>query len=731
MGQGINFITRANQEAPRRQERAKLFTPEGGIHYYDSSVFGGTDTGEKIKTYSTKSEQIKANRGWAYAANDRISAFFGSSIKWQLKQLGKDDSEVIIKRHALLKLLREPNDAMTGSQLLYLHASYLNLVGESYIIPVGQNSQDKSLPAALHILPAHTVEYKINKDTGDEIITFGRDQYLENTINETKFFRDYNPDPERPYHGLSKIAAAAQAIDTDSKAKFYNQNFFANAAKPSIVIETEKQLSDLAYNRFKSQLSELHTGIANAHKPLLLENGAKSHQLSLTQRDMDFLQGRKFNMDEILAMFGMSPSMLGMIADSNRSNMEAAEYNFAKYVMLDRAKAFSSFIYKYLLADQYGDDHELTFENFIPANEEADTKRRESAVNRYQTVNEIRAERGLKALPGGDQLFRDANLVPLDSTGAPAGDDEDDDQDKDDKDDKGGGNEAPPDKDEEGKRSQRQTRAQQGEQRIKTAAPLLDAFESGFARVTRRTFEQQRQAIAKALGDFYGTRASKDDDLLKIVTEVLSAASWDPLLTDQYVPVYYALMSSAIIDSYRQIQDVDRPVSDDQMRAWVRERSQKISGEINDETRKQVVLTIKDGLAAGETHEQLRARVELLFGPSSSVRIERRTHYESGRVVSQADVLAWDASEVVEGKQWYTAHDPKVCAHCQAMDGKIVPLEGAFFDVGDVFEVDVVTKAGKKTTQKRKLDYEDIIGPPLDPGCRCVLLPVMKEGFAF
>ena len=63
------------------------------------------------------------------------------------------------------------------------------------------------------------------------------------------------------------------------------------------------------------------------------EAGLKANKLTATQKEMDFLETRKFNRDQILAMFGVSKSILGLIEDANRANMEAADYNHAKRVI--------------------------------------------------------------------------------------------------------------------------------------------------------------------------------------------------------------------------------------------------------------------------------------------------------------------------------------------------------------------------------------------------------------
>lgn len=77
---------------------------------------------------------------------------------------------------------------------------------------------------------------------------------------------------------------------------------------------------------------------------------------------------------------------------------------------------------------------------------------------------------------------------------------------------------------------------------------------------------------------------------------------------------------------------------------------------------------------------------------------------------------AWDVTE----KEWLTTKDDRLCDWCAAMDGKIIPVGGNFFDQGSQFNVQV-----GDVMRTLKLDYEDVGTPPLHPDCRCTVLPVV------
>jgi hypothetical protein len=73
----------------------------------------------------------------------------------------------------------------------------------------------------------------------------------------------------------------------------------------------------------------------------------------------------------------------------------------------------------------------------------------------------------------------------------------------------------------------------------------------------------------------------------------------------------------------------------------------------------------------------------------------------------------------VEGKEWFTALDERVCQHCWPMNGKIIWLKEDFFKKWSEY----VGANGWVL----KLDYESVKWAPLHPRCRCTLLPILKE----
>lgn len=373
-----------------------------------------------INRYGSKASQLEANVGAVWQANE-IICIAASNVEIKLRKRNSKGGWDDVPEHELLNLIEQPNAFLTGKQLRKLHFTYLNMVGEAYELKLDVDKRT-NLPRALHVLPAHTTDFVLGKTWDDSKVKHGNDEYSLFDV-----IRDLNPDPKNPYRGRGVIAAAASTIDTDQQAKEYNRRFFANSARPSVVVETPNEMADNAYERFKQSFNDAFTGTENAHKPIIVE-GATVKPFMLTQKEMDFLASQQFTRKEILAFFFVAGAMLGDLDNANRSNLEATEYNLAKYAVKPRVEQYLELLNNRLVKLV---DTSLEFytDPIVPEDLEAKLKEASAAVNKWATIDEVRKLYGLEELPDGrgKVMYIAANLVPIEMAGtvpvsAPAAD---------------------------------------------------------------------------------------------------------------------------------------------------------------------------------------------------------------------------------------------------------------------------------------------------------------------
>lgn len=160
------------------------------------------------------------------------------------------------------------------------------------------------------------------------------------------------------------------------------------------------------------------------------------------------------------------------------------------------------------------------------------------------------------------------------------------------------------------------------------------------------------------------------------------------------------------------------------IQAFMEARSIKLASDINDETEKQLRATLTEAINAGESTFQMRARIELVMGTATIMRADLISRTEVARAQSAGDIYAWTQSGVVDGKEWYTAMDERVCKFCGPMNGRIIGLEENFFNKGDLQVETTTNKKGEERQVTYNHSYDDVPGAPLHPKCRCTLLPV-------
>lgn len=156
-------------------------------------------------------------------------------------------------------------------------------------------------------------------------------------------------------------------------------------------------------------------------------------------------------------------------------------------------------------------------------------------------------------------------------------------------------------------------------------------------------------------------------------------------------------------------------------------RTSKIAKDVNDETEKQLRASLTEGINAGESTHQIRARIELVMGIASTMRADLIAMTEVARAQSYADIAAWDQSGLVTAKEWYTARDERVCKFCGPMHGRVIDLEENFFNKGDIQVESGKNRKGEKTNFTYHHDYDSVSGAPLHPRCRCTLLPIRSR----
>ena len=102
---------------------------------------------------------------------------------------------------------------------------------------------------------------------------------------------------------------------------------------PSGVVEAEGEINSTLAKRIKKRFRESMQGYKNTGDVMVFGNGAKFKPLSLPPKDLDFIESKKMNRDEIMSLFGVPKPIMGIYEDVNLASAKTSEYIFAKWTL--------------------------------------------------------------------------------------------------------------------------------------------------------------------------------------------------------------------------------------------------------------------------------------------------------------------------------------------------------------------------------------------------------------
>lgn len=258
--------------------------------------------------------------GWVYRAVSIISRNLA-----QVPIVVYNNENEIEWDHPLTQLFAKPNPRFGSNNMLQLLTSWLNLAGEGYWyrnIVAGRTTE------LWPITPDRIVVKTISPDglqvRYEEILTNGvAPSGLQ--FNEQTIIPFMLPDPANPFKGIGPLQVAARAVDTDSDQTAWNKAAMQNRGVLDGFFSFDRDITDdNTFNFLLAKIKERFSGAARAREPGVIGSSAKYTRLSLGPVEMDFLNSRKFNREEIFIIFGVPPQLAGVTDTMTYNNFESA-----------------------------------------------------------------------------------------------------------------------------------------------------------------------------------------------------------------------------------------------------------------------------------------------------------------------------------------------------------------------------------------------------------------------
>lgn len=293
-----------------------------------SFLFGRTTSGKPVN-------ERTAMQTTAVYACVRILAEAVASLPLHVYEYQDDGGKKLVHDHPLYYLLHdEPNPEMTSFVFRETLMSHLLIWGNAYA-QIIRNGAGRVL--GLYPLLPDKMDVQ-RDDRGNIYYVYSRNS------DENPMFKEYGDirlKAEDVLHipglgfdgliGYSPIAMAKNAVGMTLACEEYGASFFANGANPGGVLEHPGVLKDPS--KVRESWNSVYRGVNNAHKIAVLEEGMKYQQIGIPPEEAQFLETRKFQINEIARLYRIPPHMVGDLDKSSFSNIEQQSLEFVKYTL--------------------------------------------------------------------------------------------------------------------------------------------------------------------------------------------------------------------------------------------------------------------------------------------------------------------------------------------------------------------------------------------------------------
>jgi len=298
----------------------------GGSRY--SFLFGGTTAGKPVNEHT-------AMQMTAVYSCVRILSETLAGLPLHVYRYNDSGGKEKNLKHPLYKLLHdEPNPEMTSFAFRETLMSHLLLWGNAYA-QIIRNARGE----VIALYPLMPNKITVDRDSAgrlfylyqrglEDVASLGKDSQV--YLNPT----DVLHIPGLGFDGLvgySPIAMAKNAVGLAIATEEYGAKFFANGAAPGGVLEHPGTIKDP--QKVKESWNAAYQGSTNAHRVAVLEEGMKYQAIGISPEQAQFLETRKFQINEIARIFRVPPHMLADLEKSSFSNIEQQSLEFVKYTL--------------------------------------------------------------------------------------------------------------------------------------------------------------------------------------------------------------------------------------------------------------------------------------------------------------------------------------------------------------------------------------------------------------
>lgn len=311
-----------SRDAPKRERRnAPSKEMQDFIRGVEVDFLGNSNSGVRV-------DELRALQTSAVYACVKILAETIGSLPLHLYKRGKNGAKEMAEQHPLFSCLYElPNEETTSFQFREMMMTSLLLWGNAYARKIRKQGH----VTELWYLKPQNMAVERDAVTGEIKYT-----YSDDITNQTVIYK-----PDQVFHvkglsidgvlGLSPIAQAREAVGLSLATEEYGAKFFGNGARPGGVLEHPSVLKNP--DQLRESWNKIYQGTRNSHKVAVLEEGMKYHSIGIAPEDAQFLETRKYQVNEICRIFRVPPHLVADLDRATFSNIEHQSIEFVQHTI--------------------------------------------------------------------------------------------------------------------------------------------------------------------------------------------------------------------------------------------------------------------------------------------------------------------------------------------------------------------------------------------------------------
>jgi len=322
----------------------------------------------------------------------------------------RDGGKEIAREHPLYRILHtKPNGWQTSvewREQLMLHMLSHGQAFNEKVYSGGQISE---------IIPLHPSRMKLEQLENNRLRYSYREDKGSSTVYTQDAIMHIRGMSDDGVNGMSMVELARDAIGLARACEIHGATFFGNGARPGVILSTDQMLSPEAAENTRNQWERAHRGPDRSNRTAVLQGGLKVSELGGNNQESQFLEARRFQVEEICRIFGVPPHLAGDLSRSSFSNIEQQSLDYLQNGLMPWLRRIESAIARDLLD---GDD-EYFAEFDTRGVLRADAAGRAAYYNTLwnlgvASVNEIRSWENMNPVEGGDTRFVQLNMTTLD-----------------------------------------------------------------------------------------------------------------------------------------------------------------------------------------------------------------------------------------------------------------------------------------------------------------------------